>query len=305
MLFSPSLNVLTLASLIASPIVIAARLPSNQFSPRSSFELSADICAYIDVEIAVDVNLGLIDLDVNVDVKACLCLNTLVDFCAQKAAAQGLTTTQHTKLLTSLKNMIQRPGGAGKMCTYPSTPGCSQSCSASNVCGFTCPVGYKPSTDQYNNPTCVCSSSDYWSCNGQCIPNGQLCPSQAPTSPKARANEKRRQAHPTRPWCPRGKSACGIYENGGDAWECVDTTSDLESCGGCTIPLRASSIPGVDCSQIPHISDVACVLGECRVFKCRRGFVVGKNGTECVADQSSRHDQQASFLDVTSMHFKS
>lgn len=42
------------------------------------------------------------------------------------------------------------------------------------------------------------------------------------------------------------------------SYECIDTQSELESCGGC-----ASSGEGVDCTTLPGVKSVTCRAGQC------------------------------------------
>ncbi|TFY74463.1 hypothetical protein EWM64_g9548, partial [Hericium alpestre] len=66
------------------------------------------------------------------------------------------------------------------------------------------------------------------------------------------------------------------------AWECVDTISDLESCGGCTLPLTPYTPLGTDCTAIPGVADVSCLSGSCIVHRCLPGYVCSADSSECV-----------------------
>ncbi len=78
--------------------------------------------------------------------------------------------------------------------------------------------------------------------------------------------------------------ACGIWGRNARTWECVDTMSDLESCGGCIISLPGRrGQEGEDCTAIAGVSDVSCVRGKCVVHKCEDGYEV-ENG-ECVYNE--------------------
>lgn len=54
--------------------------------------------------------------------------------------------------------------------------------------------------------------------------------------------------------CPISKSSKG--------WECLDTRSALDSCGGCL------SAGGINCLNIPGVMGVGCVDSTCEV--CER-----------------------------------
>lgn len=42
-------------------------------------------------------------------------------------------------------------------------------------------------------------------------------------------------------YCPNGWTACKVDEEDEEAYECIDTKSDLESCGGCRSGQYASA----------------------------------------------------------------
>ncbi|WVQ64194.1 uncharacterized protein L199_002356 [Kwoniella botswanensis] len=74
--------------------------------------------------------------------------------------------------------------------------------------------------------------------------------------------------------CPLGLEACPISVEGhhGD-YECVDTSIELESCGGCMIGISPT---GVDCTALPGVSpeSVLCSSGTCQVLGCEDGYVL-------------------------------
>lgn len=97
--------------------------------------------------------------------------------------------------------------------------------------------------------------------------------------------------------CPKGLTPCLVSLDQSKGYECIDVSSELESCGGCingvfgalnetvvglfgaqnvTVPAK-----GQDCSAIPGIAlgGATCTLGRCDVY-CRRGF--SKEGGICV-----------------------
>ena len=59
--------------------------------------------------------------------------------------------------------------------------------------------------------------------------------------------------------CPQGHESCSI--EGSSGFECIDTLSSLEQCGGC-----ASSGKGVDCTSLPGVAAVGCVEGSCAIW---------------------------------------
>lgn len=85
------------------------------------------------------------------------------------------------------------------------------------------------------------------------------------------------------------------------SFECIDTQTELESCGGCVNGVytgqdTASNITssGVDCTAIPGVSfgSVSCVRGQCVVSRCRRGYHL-IDGT-CEADDATLKIQDGS-----------
>lgn len=78
--------------------------------------------------------------------------------------------------------------------------------------------------------------------------------------------------------CPTGLSPCLIGNDEQGGYECIDTSSELESCGGCLYGVlgrtnATSPAEGVDCSAISGVAlgGSTCVFGQCH-FSCRTGF---------------------------------
>ncbi|KAF8078610.1 hypothetical protein FPV67DRAFT_1443941 [Lyophyllum atratum] len=79
------------------------------------------------------------------------------------------------------------------------------------------------------------------------------------------------------PLCPTGLDACPISGAKGGDYECLDTATELESCGGC-----ASFGDGKDCTAIPGAWNVGCDQGRCTVYTCAGGFKRSQDGKSCV-----------------------
>jgi hypothetical protein len=79
--------------------------------------------------------------------------------------------------------------------------------------------------------------------------------------------------------CPTGQSSCLTNPGFSTQTECLDLSSTLDSCGGCT-----SEGHGTDCTQISGVQDVSCEYGACKVYSCDKGLKV-ENGTACVPDE--------------------
>ncbi|WWD20693.1 hypothetical protein CI109_105169 [Kwoniella shandongensis] len=108
---------------------------------------------------------------------------------------------------------------------------------------------------------------------------------QAAASAAVRRQLKRRledQRRTINAYCPAGLSSCALPGDA-DAFECVDTQSDLESCGGCMNgafdPITRAPAGGVNCSSLPGVAlgGVTCARGECLVSACKLGYKLVNN----------------------------
>lgn len=86
--------------------------------------------------------------------------------------------------------------------------------------------------------------------------------------------------------CPTGQRACAISTapSLANVFDCIDTTSDIESCGGCAYPARGE-VAGQDCTSLPFVDVVECVAGGCLISSCQRGYALSSNGT-CIPSLS-------------------
>ncbi|RSH95573.1 hypothetical protein EHS25_000665 [Saitozyma podzolica] len=78
--------------------------------------------------------------------------------------------------------------------------------------------------------------------------------------------------------CPAGLEACSVLGIPG-GYECLDTASELESCGGCLHQLDGQTSPanqGVDCQEVPGVpvGAITCQDGECEAFGCDDGYAL-------------------------------
>jgi len=81
-------------------------------------------------------------------------------------------------------------------------------------------------------------------------------------------------------FCPYGYQQCAVAGVLGES-ECLDTLSELTSCGGCT-----SVGAGVDCTKIPHVKSASCLGGSCRVFSCDHGYERSGDERSCVRSKA-------------------
>ncbi|WVF67022.1 hypothetical protein IAT40_001765 [Kwoniella sp. CBS 6097] len=136
------------------------------------------------------------------------------------------------------------------------------------------------------NFECLCTDLPYYEplTLGDCVYGSYLAWGYGFNPPQPSGWVKRQQRQRSRreqyrllnELCPSGLTACMI---GGDdrlAFECIDTDSELESCGGCVNgayvmgPTNATSSVGTDCTSIQGIliGGVTCLRGRCLAFAC-------------------------------------
>jgi hypothetical protein len=137
------------------------------------------------------------------------------------------------------------------------------------------------------NADCSCSTCNadaQWACvkRGGTMDAATACACLMPSGVK-----RRRDATFVNNLCPTSQSACRV--SGGSGWdgafECVDTSANIESCGGCVAEGR-----GQDCTAIEGASDVACIASRCVVSACRRGWTSADGA--CVPDSNAAKFQQ-------------
>ncbi|KAJ7492607.1 protein priA [Mycena latifolia] len=126
-------------------------------------------------------------------------------------------------------------------------------------------------------PQCRAGWSWYSSLH-MCLPDTPTPPSPPPAHPSGGYGWKR-SAHKARsvPLCPTGLDACPISGLSATDFECIDTTVELESCGGC-----ASLGQGQDCTAIKGAWNVGCEQGRCAVYTCTFGFKRAQDGQSCI-----------------------
>ncbi|KAH8094606.1 hypothetical protein BXZ70DRAFT_348089 [Cristinia sonorae] len=244
----------------------AARAFNNELVARTTTDTCAEVDAGLSVNIlGISIVVGLVEV--------CLCISGIPLFVKSNSVAiAAVNIAGIASVSAELTAMINTAKGHQK-CTYPDN--CDPLCAKSNPCGFQCKNGFSPFPP--SKPTdCVCLSPKKV-CNGICgdFPS---CPS---AHPKRELEMAKRYAT-----CDKGFTACGVFGWPGmrasQAWECIDTTSDLESCGGCAVPLTISSPQGIDCTAIPGVADVSCHAGSCMVHRCLPGYTPSHDRSFCI-----------------------
>ncbi|WVF70003.1 hypothetical protein IAT40_004789 [Kwoniella sp. CBS 6097] len=77
--------------------------------------------------------------------------------------------------------------------------------------------------------------------------------------------------------CPSHLTACKVSSSDEYSFECIDTQSELESCGGCTFGEfnNATAPLGQDCNTIGSVMGAStCLAGRCVSFACKRGYTL-------------------------------
>ncbi|GAA6009351.1 hypothetical protein JCM11491_004285 [Sporobolomyces phaffii] len=174
-------------------------------------------------------------------------------------------------------------GGIGAFC-QDSTQGAVSNSDAENYAIFNqfCSSGYcnfgTANCDTHGTTVGAdCSSDPQFYCSqtstGQaltCDAATSTCVLAAVPSSRARSRFARRAST-----CPFGHSLCPVGLEGGV--ECIDTSSNLESCGGC--PGQG----GVDCSALAGVSASSCVDSVCEIWACLDSHVWSAEDQACVA----------------------
>ncbi|KAG8966296.1 Dihydroxyacetone synthase [Tulasnella sp. 419] len=85
--------------------------------------------------------------------------------------------------------------------------------------------------------------------------------------------------------CLPTEHMCGLktpsWDQNRPPWECINTTRDSRSCGGCVIPYAHGEANGRDCTIIPGATKVACVNSECVVKRCEAGWSLAPDRLSC------------------------
>ncbi|GAA5871762.1 hypothetical protein JCM16303_000857 [Sporobolomyces ruberrimus] len=115
-------------------------------------------------------------------------------------------------------------------------------------------------TETSTGQALTCDESNF-TCQLAAVPSGRA---------RARRNNARRNL------CPAAHEEACVVE-GTSGFECVDTTSSLEQCGGC------ASQGGVDCTTLAGVESVGCNAGVCEVYSCSEGFTFDASLDSCVA----------------------
>ncbi|KAL1738740.1 hypothetical protein HDZ31DRAFT_50520, partial [Schizophyllum fasciatum] len=122
----------------------------------------------------------------------------------------------------------------------------------------------------------------------------QGCPSAGLSRPsKRRISSRITTYEEAKSTCGPRESVCGIPGREGTFdFECIDTSSTLDSCGGCvtphSFPVSGSQSLGVDCAALPNVIEVGCKASKCVVNRCKGAFAPSEDGSRCASTASKR-----------------
>ncbi|KAI0094517.1 hypothetical protein BDY19DRAFT_988352 [Irpex rosettiformis] len=235
------------------------------------------------------------------EINTCLCQSGISNFESINTVAIAAVTAIGTAATTDILNSLISTNG--QTCTYPENA--IPRCVPSNPCSFTCgngfiptvsisPVGLQRRIPQPNS--CICPAGKII-CNGLCVESAtgvNACPSSTPIVTLTPERKRELEERKVRGKCDKsgkGWKACGVWgsgsqKNGEEAWECVDTKRDVESCGGCIVPFGHNLATGVDCTAIPGVMDVSCAAGSCKISACQSGYRLSENKDYCVPEDA-------------------
>ncbi|KAG5645688.1 hypothetical protein DXG03_005526 [Asterophora parasitica] len=221
-------------------------------------------------------------------VDVCLCSQEIDSWIATNPNGVALGHALGASDVKSALQLLFSPSSGESLVESCTTPAnavrtCGGGDGGGTVCRFACDNGYSEDGD-----SCVCEEPNT-ECNGVCGDFSEGCGSARPVG----ILRKRRSLPITtlaqaKVNCKIYESVCGIIgrENTQD-YECVDTSSALDSCGGCITPhpfyepYRVSS-KGVDCGLLPGVIGARCQNSQCVISRCKKGLEPSADGTECV-----------------------
>ncbi|KAJ7705416.1 hypothetical protein B0H17DRAFT_920170, partial [Mycena rosella] len=153
--------------------------------------------------------------------------------------------------------------GRNAQCARP-PPHAHRACTNANPCQFVCDTGFVAQGGQ-----CVCPAPKVI-CNNKCAPSRE---NPITTLEAAQIT------------CG-SKTVCGVaHPKTDNDFECLDVTSNFDSCGGCVYPhpfqSKATLPRGTDCARIPNARHVSCQNSKCVVQQCRKSYTLSPNGDEC------------------------
>ncbi|KAF9465896.1 hypothetical protein BDZ94DRAFT_1296096 [Collybia nuda] len=268
-----------------------AKRPSHNTSPARSSALAKrqyharrdliDLCISLDATV-LSTLLHIVD-PLHADVHLCLCLQDLDIFLDTDVDALLIANIIGKERLRAILKVILDTSPHSQHCSLP--PHAHRACTTGDPCAFVCDPNYI----KVGN-ICICPHP-LTECNGRCGDFSHGCPSTTPYYSRApnliiKPITTLAQAQDT---CKPKETVCGIVGREGTlAYECVDTRSTLDSCGGCVvqhsfIDTNRSVVKGRDCGLLPGILAAECFNSHCIINQCQSGLTPNNNKTECIA----------------------
>ncbi|KAF8901214.1 hypothetical protein CPB84DRAFT_986568 [Gymnopilus junonius] len=253
-----------------------------------------DVCINANVNLLADVSqvLGLgsvLDpLDLGTNIELCLCLKDLDLYLETNANVQALIGLLGKNAIGSLITAVVNTSPQAQECAFPQHA--HHTCNTNDPCHYECDAPYT-----LQGGECVCAPP-YSSCNGVCDLYPQSCGSAVPRSLHKRTNAIVTIAQ-AKASCRPHETVCGIPgQEKALAFECIDTRSTADSCGGCMTPhpfFEAQAIRhtvGQDCTAIAYASSTGCSKERCVVGSCVDGWVPGSDKVSCVSRYERRNE---------------
>ena len=79
--------------------------------------------------------------------------------------------------------------------------------------------------------------------------------------------------------CRKGLTKCPRFHGQG-GFDCINTSTDPDSCGGCVSPDGKGLGEGQDCNSIPNVSTTRCVSGTCVICESFMSFMLSRHGSD-------------------------
>ncbi|KAG6837407.1 hypothetical protein H0H93_010025 [Arthromyces matolae] len=234
-----------------------------------------DLCLNVDASVLAPI-LHLID-PLAAKIHLCLCLKDLDIFLDTDIGVLLGKLLGGNDLLAKIKLLINT-SPQSQQCTFP--PHSHRLCVASKPCAYECDPPYVKQGDK-----CVCPPPMI-ECNGVCGNFDHGCSSAVPHKFARKIDHITTYADAAG-ICGPNHMVCGIpgREDTND-FECIDTKSTLDSCGGCAVrhPFKDGPplIKGSDCGRLPGVISSTCSNSGCEVTQCRTGWHLDVKRNECV-----------------------
>ncbi|KAI0635190.1 hypothetical protein C8Q77DRAFT_1156513 [Trametes polyzona] len=234
-----------------------------------------DTCVYMNSTVLGTLDESEIPTGLPSDVDSCLCMGNLPQLLSTDAQFAYTVETLGLAAAEQAFSFMISNMPTSQACVYPQNS--QPLCTRENVCGFVCDA---PFTAVGN--LCICAEAD--GCSASPL-------SARKTSSKSRLVKRAviKSFAAAQTTCAAHETVCGTYDGVRGGFQCVDTSTNLESCGGCAVPHPFGQPPsasgtGVDCAALPYVEDVSCQAGSCAVRSCRSGWIVNNAGTGCILD---------------------